>query len=74
MTITVPVGTTVIWSNKDHEEHTITSDTGLFDGRLSDHHVSGPMLLPFSYTFTERGTFNYHCVYHPEEVGTVIVE
>ena len=64
--ITVSVGTKVTWISKDGEEHTITSATGLFDGPL-------PPGSSFSYTFTERGTFEYFCQVWPMS-GAVIVE
>lgn len=66
-TITVPVGTTVTWTNLDSEDHTVSSDTDLFNNYLVINDT-------FSYTFTERGTFNYHCEPHPEMLGKVIVE
>ena len=67
-TITVPVGTTVTWTQLDAVSHTVTSDTGVFN--------SSTLYLgdTFSYTFTEGGTFNYHCVFHLFQTGTVIVE
>ncbi len=73
-TITVSVGITVRWTNLDYTYHNVTSDTGLFDsGSLSP--AEGELInASFSYTFTEPGTFNYHCSDHPETVGKVIVE
>ncbi len=66
--ITVPVGTTVTWTNPDAEEHTVTSNIGgLFDNYL----LGGDS---FSYTFNEPGTFTYSCMPHPEMLGRVIVE
>ena len=67
-TIIVPVGTTVTWTQLDAIMHTVTSNAGLF--------YSGGLALgdTFSYTFTESGTFNYHCTPHPWMRGTVIVE
>jgi plastocyanin len=77
-TVTVPVGATVLWTNNDSlNPHTVTSDTGLFDSvSLTEMDESA---LPFqdasfSYTFTERGTFKYHCSIHPWMVGEVVVE
>src|SRR3989338_5380621 len=52
-TITVPVGTTVTWTSKHREYHTVTSDNGLFDSPL--HYEQS-----FRYTFTQPGTFGYH--------------
>jgi len=69
--LTVPVGTKVIWSSTDGElgtiVHTVTSTTGLFSGIITNGGAT------FSYTFTERGTFNYYCEEFPEMKGTVIV-
>jgi plastocyanin len=65
--ITVPVGTTVRWTNLGQQKHEVVSDDGLRDsGRLS---VQG------SYTrkFNEPGTYSYHCELHPELSGKVIV-
>lgn len=64
---TVPVGTKVTWISKDGEEHTVTSATGLFDGLLAP----GSSL---SYTFTERGSFEYRCEIRFEMSGVIIVE
>lgn len=65
-TIHVKVGTTVTWTNHDAFQHTVTSDQVLWD--------SGPINpgSSFSYTFTQAGTYNYHCGYHPM-YGEVIV-
>ena len=67
--VTVGVGSTVIWVSFDGEQHTVTSSTGLFDGTL----------LPgssFSYTFPERGTFEYYCHIHAQMgmSGAVVVK
>ncbi len=69
--ITVTAGTTVTWTNMDSEDHIVASDDGLFYVPL------GPLGPPesFSYTFNERGTFNYTCNYHEDMFGyKVIVE
>ncbi len=66
--ITVQKGTTVTWTNLDSVQHTVTSDTGLFDsGRLSQDQT-------WSYTFNNAGTFSYHCTIHPYMKGTVTVQ
>jgi plastocyanin len=64
----VPAGTTVYWTNQDSTTHTITSDTGLFDSKNMSE--SGF----FSYTFSEKGSYNYHCAIHTFMKGTIIVE
>lgn len=59
-------GSTVVWENKDASPHTVTSDS--FDsGRLN--HGS-----KWSKTFDKKGSFQYHCSYHPGMEGTIIVE
>ena len=63
--LTVRVGTTVKFSNKDRVGHTVTSDTGLFDsGNLNKGEE-------FFFTFTEVGEYPYYCAPHggPGGVG-----
>ncbi|KUG20199.1 copper binding protein, plastocyanin/azurin family [hydrocarbon metagenome] len=66
--ITVAPGTTVVWTNQDPEDHTVTSTDGTFD--------SGTIAPggEFEYTFTEEGTYEYYCTLHPSMTGTVVVE
>ncbi len=66
--ITVPVGTTVTWTNKDNSEHTVTFDNGLINMRLISRGAF------FNYTFTEVGTFTFYCEPHPGMRGRVIVK
>ncbi len=71
-TITVPVGTTVIWTHNGQNLHTVTLDDGSFD---SDTFSSGDT---FIYTFDQAGTYTYYCKFHggPGGVGmsgTIIV-
>jgi plastocyanin len=66
-TLTVKVGTTVTWTNKDSVGHTVTSDDGIFDSGILGKGSS------FSYKFTTVGTFGYFCTPHPYMVGTVVV-
>ena len=65
--LTIPVGTTVVWTNEDSAPHTVTSDGGAFDsGNMNQGET-------FSFSFTEAGTFDYTCIYHPAMLGQVIV-
>jgi len=66
-TVTVPVGTTVRWTNKDEETHTVSSDTAGFSSTGLD------LGEDFSYTFTVPGTYPYTCDLHPFMQGTVVV-
>ncbi|GLG02294.1 hypothetical protein Alches_23350 [Alicyclobacillus hesperidum subsp. aegles] len=67
--ITVPVGTTVVWTNNDLVVHSVTSGSGKPSG-LFDHDVAP--FATFSYTFTKPGTYPYYCKYHSMS-GTVVV-
>ena len=66
-TLTVPAGTTVTWVNKDPEEHTVTSNDGLFSGTMAS-------LISYNFTFTQPGTYNYYCEPHPAMMGTITVK
>jgi plastocyanin len=66
--INVPAGTTIHWTNMDAATHTVTSDTGLFDSKNMSKGSN------FSHTFSEKGTFTYHCGIHTFMKGTIIVE
>jgi plastocyanin len=66
--ITVPVNTTVTWTNKDKWAHTVTSDEPLFD---SQKIKSGKT---FTYKFISPGTYNYHCKIHDGMKAKVIVK
>lgn len=67
-TVTVAVGTTVQWTNNDSVAHTVSSRDDVFDsGRLAG-------AATFSHTFTQQGTFEYYCKFHPSMTGKVIVE
>ena len=66
--ITVPVGTTVTWTNSDDIPHTAVSTDGVFKSRVMDTEEK------FSYTFTKAGTYSYYCSVHPKMTGKVVVQ
>ena len=66
--LTVKVGSTVTWTNKDDEPHTVVSDTGVFKSGGMDTNET------FSYKFDKPGTYHFTCSIHPRMVGTVIVQ
>jgi plastocyanin len=67
-TITIARGSTVTWVNSGTMNHTVTSDTGLFNsGTLTPAST-------YSITFSATGTFAYHCQFHQGMTGTVIVQ
>jgi plastocyanin len=68
--LTVAVGTTVTWTNRDDIPHTVvsTDDPKAFRSKVLDTDEK------FSYTFTKAGTFPYFCSVHPKMTGTVVVK
>jgi len=67
-TITVAVGTTVTWTNRDDIPHTVVSTAGVFKSKVLDTDEK------FSFTFSKVGTFAYFCSVHPKMTGTVVVQ
>ena len=67
-TLTVPVGSTVRWTNRDEETHTVTSTTGRFGSLGLDLDET------YTYTFTTPGTYPYGCDLHPFMGGTIVVQ
>jgi plastocyanin len=65
--VTLAVGSTVTWTNRDEEPHTVVAN---------DRSFHSPGLGPqgtYSYTFHSAGTFDYICSVHPFMHGTVVV-
>ena len=67
-TLTVAVGTTVTWTNRDDIPHTVVSDDGVFKSKARDTDEK------FSYTFAKAGTYPYYCTIHPKMTGKVVVQ
>ncbi len=68
-TLTIKVGTQVVWTNTTDAPHTVTSDmAGVFGtiGNLTQNQT-------FMFTFTSAGTFAYHCNVHPYMKATITV-
>lgn len=66
-TLTVKVGDTVTWTNKDEEPHTVVANDGSFHSPGLDANAT------YSFTFTKAGSFDYICSIHPFMHGTVVV-
>ena len=67
-TLTVPDGTTVVWTNKDDIPHTVVERNQKFKSKGLDTDDA------YSYTFSEPGTYEYFCGMHPKMVGKIVVE
>jgi plastocyanin len=66
--ITVTVGTTVTWINRDDIPHTVVSTEKVFKSKVLDTDEK------FSYTFTKAGEYPYFCSIHPKMTGKVVVQ
>jgi plastocyanin len=68
--LTVKRGTTVVWTNKDDDVHTVKSDGGpqAFKSPALDTGDS------FAVTFDKAGTYQYICSIHPYMQGKIIVQ
>ena len=66
--VTVPVGTTVTWTNQDDIPHTVVSTDNVFKSKALDTDDK------FSFVFTKPGTYSYFCSIHPKMTGQIIVQ
>jgi len=65
--LTVPVGTTVTWTNRDDVPHNVVSTEQKFKSKTLDTDES------FSMNFDQPGTYEYFCSIHPKMTATVKV-
>ena len=65
--LVISAGETVLFRNSDEVRHTATADNGSWGTGTLD---SGET---FVRRFNEVGTYTYHCGYHSEMTGTIIV-
>jgi plastocyanin len=66
-TLTVAAGSTVTWTNRDEEPHTVVANDGSF------HSPGMGSQATYSYTFPTAGKFDYVCSIHPFMHATVVV-
>jgi plastocyanin len=65
--VTIKTGTTVIWTNRDQDSHTVSAMSGAFHSPTLNTGQS------YQYTFTRPGRFDYLCTIHPFMTATVVV-
>jgi plastocyanin len=66
--LTVPVGTTVTWTNADEEAHTVTASDRAYTSTGLEHGET------YAHRFTAPGTYTYFCALHPHMTATVVVK
>jgi len=67
-TVTVPVGSTVRWTNRDDVPHNVVNEDKSVKSKTMDTDEN------FSYTFTKPGTYTYYCSIHPRMTGKIVVQ
>ena len=65
--ITAKVGDVISWTNGDSVPHTATLDEGDCGTEQLSQGASGGL------TFTEAGTYTYHCAVHSNMKGTITI-
>jgi len=66
--LTVSVGTTVTWTNRDDIPHTVVSMDKVFKSKVLGTNERS------SFKFDKAGTYPYFCSIHPKMIGKVIVQ
>ena len=66
--LTVHVGDTVVWVNKDLIPHTATAKGGGFDSKVLAAGAS------FRFTVKAKGGTDYACLFHPTMTGRIDAE
>ena len=70
--VEVPVGGSIVWTNKAFTNHTATSED---DGKTFDTGEIKPNESSSSVKFDKEGEFKYHCTIHGKTMsGTVVVK
>jgi len=66
--VTIPAGTTVVWTNRDDVPHNVISTQKAFASPVLDTDER------FSHRFDRPGAYPYYCSIHPQMTGSIVVE
>src|SRR5262249_50623265 len=67
-TLTVTVGTTVTWTNRDDTPHKVVSTDDVFKSKVLGTDEKS------SCTFSKAGAYPYFCSLHPKMTGKIVVQ
>jgi len=73
VTVVLGMNNTVVWTNNDASDHTVTSTSIPTGATAFDSGLFAPGQT-FMHTFTVPGTYEYHCTIHSWMSGSVIVK
>ncbi len=84
-TVYLGYNSTVVWTNDDAAEHTVTANSTDQSIDPAFYSWSQPTAYnnilskgtpgdTLNFTFTVAGTYGYYCKYHPNMIGTIIVK
>lgn len=65
--LSIAVGTTVTWVNRDDIPHTVVANDKSFRSKALDTNDR------YSFAFTKAGTYDYFCSLHPHMKAKIIV-
>ncbi|SIT36995.1 Plastocyanin [Paraburkholderia piptadeniae] len=68
MSLTVKVGSTVMWKNLDGEPHTVVNDAGIFHSAALDQNDT------YQFKFDKPGVYKVFCGIHPNMKATITVQ
>jgi len=71
-TISVPINSTVMWTNNDTTPHTVTANNESDGSQLFDSGFLSPGQT-FEVTFDKTGNYHYQCMLHPFMRGNVMI-
>jgi plastocyanin len=66
--VTVPLNTTITWTNRDDIPHNVVSTDGAFKSKVLDTDEK------YSFTFSKPGTYSYFCSIHPKMTAKIVVK
>ena len=67
-TLEIAAGTSITWTNKDDDAHTVMDASGAFRSGALDGGQS------YTFTFSKPGRYRIACSMHPQMMETIVVQ